>query len=356
MRRRRTKWTRRARADARGGPDRRRRAGWRSAPGRAGHAAATAIGVRALVVPTLIPRTRAAELRHARAASAIRAPDAVIGWYTGSDGSPLHYLDAVADGIARLLADRADVRVEIVGASDRGPVRVAAPRARDADDAGGPSPSSSRAGACTCSRPRSSTASWPTTRASSPRRRYAGGSQHPSFARRGRRPTAMARADLAVANYDDRKRGRPRCSRCSTTSRSACTARHEAGAAGRRPCTRRRGQGDREPVPRLGRSTTGARHEHARAGHGDRAGVRAGSTYTTRCLESVVRHADGHVDAVRAARHRRRVARAGGAPSTSTDFARTSAAVPVTVLHNDENLGFVTHGEPRDFGGPPATS
>ena len=88
--------------------------------GDAGHVAATAIGVRALMVPTMITRTRAAELRHA---IGVRdpGPEAVIGWYTCSEGSTAAYLDAVADGLARLLADRADVRVELAGASDRVP-------------------------------------------------------------------------------------------------------------------------------------------------------------------------------------------------------------------------------------------
>jgi hypothetical protein len=78
--------------------------------------------VRSLVVPAMLTRARAAALRSAGVAPGPR--DAVVaGWYVGWAGETLpDYLDAVAEGLAKTLADRSDVRIDVVGDEDRIPM------------------------------------------------------------------------------------------------------------------------------------------------------------------------------------------------------------------------------------------
>ncbi|HEY5171778.1 MAG TPA: hypothetical protein VIK54_08645, partial [Acidimicrobiia bacterium] len=74
--------------------------------------------VRSLVVPAMLTRVRASELRNASFAPEPRE-GAAMGWYVGSAGETVgDYLDAVAEGIAKVLADRADLRVDVVGDDD----------------------------------------------------------------------------------------------------------------------------------------------------------------------------------------------------------------------------------------------
>ncbi len=67
--------------------------------------------------------------------------------------------------------------------------------------------------------------------------------------------------------------------------------------------------------------------------------VYAGLEYTARCLESVVRHADGRMPFELLV-----IDDASPEPPVREyvdEFGRRPAPVPVTVLHNPENLGFV---------------
>jgi hypothetical protein len=74
--------------------------------------------IRSLVIPAMLTRPRAAALRTAGVAPEPRE-GAAVGWYVGSAGEAVgDYLDAVAQGIAKVLADRGDVRVDVVGDED----------------------------------------------------------------------------------------------------------------------------------------------------------------------------------------------------------------------------------------------
>jgi hypothetical protein len=89
--------------------------GMASAPNGAAQTALRALGVRAHSLPTVLTRARAAELKSARSAPAT-APELVIGWIPGwADALRPHYLDPVAEGLTKLLADRVDVRLEVGG-------------------------------------------------------------------------------------------------------------------------------------------------------------------------------------------------------------------------------------------------
>jgi len=78
--------------------------------------------VRTLVVPAMLTRGRAASLRNARLAPGPR-DGTVIGWHVGSTDDALpDYLDAVAEGLAKMLADRTELHVDVVGDADRLPV------------------------------------------------------------------------------------------------------------------------------------------------------------------------------------------------------------------------------------------
>jgi hypothetical protein len=86
-----------------------------------GRAALARTHLPALTVSAMLTRARAAALRSA-AADAHAHTDRGIGWYVGWAGEPVgSYIDAVGDGIAKLLADRPDLRVDIVGDPDRAP-------------------------------------------------------------------------------------------------------------------------------------------------------------------------------------------------------------------------------------------
>ncbi|MGO9875618.1 MAG: hypothetical protein ACLPVY_17680 [Acidimicrobiia bacterium] len=89
------------------------------------HTAGDAAGRRALVVPTLLTRARAAALRDARASAdpADLAGLLVIGWRVGASANRTVYAAAVADGIARILTEHRD-RVEIVGDVDDIPAEL----------------------------------------------------------------------------------------------------------------------------------------------------------------------------------------------------------------------------------------
>jgi hypothetical protein len=74
--------------------------------------------LRSLRVPAMVSRARSSALRNAGVASELQ-DGRVVGWYVGSAGEPGgDYLDAVAEGLAKVLADLADARVDIVGDDD----------------------------------------------------------------------------------------------------------------------------------------------------------------------------------------------------------------------------------------------
>jgi hypothetical protein len=79
--------------------------GLATSPGGALHRAASAAS-RALVVPTMLSRSRHAALRHATGTTSSR----VVTWYAtpGGDG-------AASEGVAKVLAERSDVRLDVVG-------------------------------------------------------------------------------------------------------------------------------------------------------------------------------------------------------------------------------------------------
>jgi hypothetical protein len=89
------------------------------------HTAGEAAGRRALIVPTLLTRARAAALRDARTSPDPGDPDGllVIGWRVGAAPDRPAYAAAVADGIARILTEHRD-RVEITGDVDDIPAEL----------------------------------------------------------------------------------------------------------------------------------------------------------------------------------------------------------------------------------------
>jgi hypothetical protein len=100
------------------------RCGFASAPAGAVEKALRELGVRTFALPALLTRERAAALRRVPAALE-PAAGARIGWCVGSAGEPApSYVDAVAEGIAKVLADRVDVLVDVVGDDDRVPSAV----------------------------------------------------------------------------------------------------------------------------------------------------------------------------------------------------------------------------------------
>ncbi len=88
--------------------------GLATSSGGAMHSALRSLGVRALVVPTMLTRRRAAELRHARRGFDAQA-EAVIGWHLGTGMSASASREEAAEGVAKVLANRFDVRVLVVG-------------------------------------------------------------------------------------------------------------------------------------------------------------------------------------------------------------------------------------------------
>jgi len=73
------------------------------------------LGLRAHLLPPLLTRAYAAELRSARRGHN-RFSDPVIGWHVGTAGAlPPDYAAAVADAALEILGERPELRVEIVG-------------------------------------------------------------------------------------------------------------------------------------------------------------------------------------------------------------------------------------------------
>jgi len=73
-------------------------------------------------LPTLLTRTRVAELQEARARFDPTAPR-VIGWHIGEAGAPVAaYQDVVARMVSKFLTEHPDVRLELVGDPTRAPI------------------------------------------------------------------------------------------------------------------------------------------------------------------------------------------------------------------------------------------
>jgi hypothetical protein len=79
------------------------------------HALIRSRGLRAHLLPPLLTRGRVGELRSARSWRA-RPADPVIGWTTGLVSVPTpDYLDAVADAMLALLAERSRLSIQVIG-------------------------------------------------------------------------------------------------------------------------------------------------------------------------------------------------------------------------------------------------
>jgi hypothetical protein len=88
------------------------------------HAVLRRLGLRVHLLPALLTRARAAELRAARRGHD-RFSDPVIGWDAGSEGAPVpEYATAVAEGVLEVLDARPRVRVELVGDRSRLPMQL----------------------------------------------------------------------------------------------------------------------------------------------------------------------------------------------------------------------------------------
>jgi hypothetical protein len=84
------------------------------------------LDVRAHLLPPLIPRAEASELRSARRGHT-RYSDPVIGWHVGTEGNPCpDYVAAVTDAVLAELEERSHARVEIVGDASHLPSGVVA--------------------------------------------------------------------------------------------------------------------------------------------------------------------------------------------------------------------------------------
>jgi hypothetical protein len=84
------------------------------------------LGFRAHLLPVLLTRARAAELRAARRGHD-RFSDPVIGWHTGWDGAPVpEYAGPVAEGVLKVLDERPRAQVELVGERSRVPAQLLA--------------------------------------------------------------------------------------------------------------------------------------------------------------------------------------------------------------------------------------
>ena len=82
------------------------------------------VGVRAHLLPVLLTRAEASELRAARRGHS-RFTDPVIGWHIGSAGTPVpDYAPAVAEAVLRVLDERPQARVEAVGDPSHLPVSL----------------------------------------------------------------------------------------------------------------------------------------------------------------------------------------------------------------------------------------
>ena len=79
------------------------------------YATLRAMGLRAHLLPPLLTREHASELRGARGGSD-RHSDPLVGWHLGSAGAPVaDYVDAVTDAVLEQLAERPNLVAEIVG-------------------------------------------------------------------------------------------------------------------------------------------------------------------------------------------------------------------------------------------------
>jgi hypothetical protein len=80
--------------------------------------------IRFLTMPPMLTRARAGALRSAATSRASEENAGVtIGWYVGSAAeSRPDYLDAVAEGIAKVLVSRPDLHVDVVGSEDGVPL------------------------------------------------------------------------------------------------------------------------------------------------------------------------------------------------------------------------------------------
>jgi hypothetical protein len=73
------------------------------------------LGLRAHLLPPLLTRAYAAELRSARG-TRNRFADPVVGWHVGSAGTPIPaYAEAVAEAVLEALAERRHLKVEAIG-------------------------------------------------------------------------------------------------------------------------------------------------------------------------------------------------------------------------------------------------
>ena len=91
--------------------------GLATSPGGAVEAALSNAGVASHVLPSLLTRARVHDLRAARTiVGRESSSDLVVGWHVGSAGAPVpRSLDAVAEAVATVLAERAEARAEVVG-------------------------------------------------------------------------------------------------------------------------------------------------------------------------------------------------------------------------------------------------
>jgi hypothetical protein len=94
--------------------------GLATSAGGAMHSALRSLGVRALVVPTMLTRRRAAELRDSRRSFDPQS-EAVIGWHLGTGTPATTSRDEAGEGVAKVLANRFDVRVLVVGDAEHVP-------------------------------------------------------------------------------------------------------------------------------------------------------------------------------------------------------------------------------------------
>jgi len=94
-----------------------------TAPAEAVRTALRNLGVRSHALPTLLTRARVAALREARTSDSFDAPsERVLGLCVGTAGTPEPAsVDAVADALSSVLAERPEVRVEVVGDRERVP-------------------------------------------------------------------------------------------------------------------------------------------------------------------------------------------------------------------------------------------
>jgi hypothetical protein len=88
------------------------------------HALFRSLGLRTHLLPSLLTRERATELRSARGGRD-RSSKPVLGWTVGGAGTPTpDYAAAVAAGVQVVMSERPGLHVQIVGESSRVPTRL----------------------------------------------------------------------------------------------------------------------------------------------------------------------------------------------------------------------------------------